>query len=70
MVSVHTASFADGYRTRVFRDTEAALPKYCVVGTEPSILANRISWFFNLHGPSTTIDSVSINCHTRQKISI
>ena len=33
------------------------LPKYCATGTEAAILANRISWFFDLHGVSANIDS-------------
>ena len=32
-------------------------PKYTVTGTGNSILANRISYFYNLHGPSATIDT-------------
>ena len=34
-----------------------AYPKYTVTGTGNSILANRISYFYNLHGPSATIDT-------------
>ncbi|KAJ9299409.1 hypothetical protein DTO271G3_3031 [Paecilomyces variotii] len=34
-------------------------PKYTVTGTGNSILANRISYFYNLHGPSATIDTAS-----------
>ena len=32
-------------------------PKYTVTGTGSAILANRISYFYNLHGPSMTIDT-------------
>lgn len=32
-------------------------PKYTVTGTGNSILANRISYFYNLHGASATIDT-------------
>ena len=32
-------------------------PKYTVTGTGNSILANRISYFYNLHGPSMTVDT-------------
>ena len=32
-------------------------PKYTVTGTGNSILANRISYFYDLHGPSATIDT-------------
>lgn len=32
-------------------------PKYTATGTGNSILANRISYFYNLHGPSVTVDT-------------
>ncbi|KAI1852774.1 hypothetical protein JX266_002315 [Neoarthrinium moseri] len=32
-------------------------PKYTATGTGPALLSNRISWFFNLKGPSVTIDT-------------
>ena len=32
-------------------------PKDTVTGTGSAILANRISYFYNLHGPSMTIDT-------------
>ncbi|KAH8738439.1 hypothetical protein BGZ61DRAFT_409366 [Ilyonectria robusta] len=32
-------------------------PKYTATGTGPALLSNRISWFFNLKGPSITIDT-------------
>ncbi|GCB20597.1 lovastatin diketide synthase LovF [Aspergillus awamori] len=33
------------------------LPFYHATGTESSCLSNRISWFFNLAGPSMTVDT-------------
>ena len=45
------------------RDPEA-LAKYQASGTGPAMLANRLSWFYNLHGPSIALDtacSSSIN---------
>ena len=38
------------------RDPET-LPTYTATGTARSILSNRISYFFNCHGPSMTIDT-------------
>lgn len=38
------------------RDSEF-YPKYTVTGTGAAILSNRISYFYNLHGPSMTIDT-------------
>lgn len=32
-------------------------PKYTVTGTGNSILSNRISYFYDLHGPSMTVDT-------------
>jgi acyl transferase domain-containing protein/NADPH:quinone reductase-like Zn-dependent oxidoreductase/aryl carrier-like protein/NADP-dependent 3-hydroxy acid dehydrogenase YdfG len=32
-------------------------PKYTVTGTGNAILSNRISYFFDLHGPSVTVDT-------------
>lgn len=40
----------------ITKDLES-YPKYTVTGTGNSILANRISYFYNLHGPSATIDT-------------
>lgn len=33
------------------------MPTYMATGIGASMLANRISWFFNLQGPSVAIDS-------------
>ncbi|KAF2468466.1 reducing type I polyketide synthase [Lindgomyces ingoldianus] len=54
--SVHTGSFTDDYRQMVFKDNDT-LPKYAATGVAISILANRLSWFFNLTGPSIHLDS-------------
>ncbi|KAK2612526.1 hypothetical protein QQS21_001464 [Conoideocrella luteorostrata] len=54
--SVHTGSFADDYRLITMRDHES-LPKYAATGSSISILANRISWFYNLHGSSVQLDT-------------
>lgn len=40
----------------VVKDPEI-LPKYAVTGLAMSLLANRLSWFFNLSGPSVNLDS-------------
>ena len=36
---------------------QESLPQYAAVGMGRSIMANRISWFFDWHGPSITIDT-------------
>ncbi|TGO44377.1 hypothetical protein BCON_0532g00010 [Botryotinia convoluta] len=47
---------ADYYRFTSSKDPED-LPKYAVTGTAMSLLANRLSWFFNFGGPSINLDS-------------
>ncbi|KAI0436484.1 putative polyketide synthase [Xylaria telfairii] len=54
--SVHTGSFADDYKLMTMRDHEM-MPKYAATGSSISILANRISWFYNLQGPSLHVDT-------------
>lgn len=54
--SVYTGSFADDYKTVVTKDPDW-LPKYAATGLAMSLLANRLSWFFNLSGPSVNLDS-------------
>lgn len=48
--------FTNDYNSMLSKDLES-YPKYTVTGTGNSILANRISYFFNLHGMSLTIDT-------------
>ncbi|KAL2813982.1 hypothetical protein BJX63DRAFT_393264 [Aspergillus granulosus] len=54
--SVYCGCFTNDYYSMTMRDL-ASYPKYTVTGTGNSILANRISYFYNLHGPSATIDT-------------
>ncbi|KAF2183646.1 hypothetical protein K469DRAFT_710445 [Zopfia rhizophila CBS 207.26] len=54
--SVHVGSFLRDYGVNIDRDIE--LPgKYKATGTGSTILANRLSWFYDFHGPSITIDT-------------
>ncbi|KAH9984908.1 ketoacyl-synt-domain-containing protein [Xylariaceae sp. FL0662B] len=54
---VYTGSFGvQDYLLQMARDPENA-PPHAVVGTGLSMLANRISWFYDLHGPSVGLDS-------------
>ncbi|KAJ5287127.1 hypothetical protein N7478_002813 [Penicillium angulare] len=46
-----------------------SLPKYAGTGTGGSILANRISWFFNLKGPSMTIDTACSSSMTAMHLA-
>lgn len=54
--SCFVASFTSDYREMIFRDPDAA-PRYTVTGTAASMLANRISWSFDLRGPSVALDT-------------
>ncbi|KAI0415231.1 putative polyketide synthase [Xylaria grammica] len=54
--AVYTGSFNMDYMLQLNRDPEAP-PTYAAVGFGLSMLANRISWFFNLRGPSIGLDS-------------
>jgi hybrid polyketide synthase/nonribosomal peptide synthetase ACE1 len=51
-VGVMSADFTD----MIGRDTET-FPTYFATGTARSILSNRLSYFFDWHGPSMTIDT-------------
>lgn len=54
--SVYCGSFTQDYSKIIGKDMHN-YPKYTVTGTGQSILANRISYFFDLHGESMTIDT-------------
>lgn len=55
--AVYTGSFGiQDYTLQMARDPECA-PRHAAVGTGLSMLANRISWFYNLQGPSIGVDS-------------
>lgn len=56
LTSVYCGCFTNDYNAMTTKDLEY-YPKYTVTGTGNSILANRISYFYNLHGPSATIDT-------------
>jgi acyl transferase domain-containing protein len=53
---VFTGSFADDHKMSSLKDPER-LSRYAGIGTSFSILANRLSWWFNLRGPSMNIDT-------------
>ena len=54
--SVHTGCFSNDYLQQLLRDVDR-LSAYAAVGASQSMLANRISWFFDFRGPSMNIDS-------------
>ncbi|EEA25741.1 polyketide synthase, putative [Talaromyces marneffei ATCC 18224] len=54
--SVHTGCFSNDYFLQLLRDADR-LPRYAAVGAAQTMLANRISWFFDLRGASYNVDS-------------
>ncbi len=53
---VFIGHFTSDYRDMIFRDPERA-PTYTFSGTSKTSLANRISWLFDLKGPSFSLDT-------------
>ncbi|KAF1818303.1 thiolase-like protein [Dissoconium aciculare CBS 342.82] len=54
--AVYAGLFVNDYGTSLLRDIDAT-PKYHSTGTANSIAANRVSYFFDLRGPSMVIDT-------------
>ncbi|EDN96866.1 hypothetical protein SS1G_01792 [Sclerotinia sclerotiorum 1980 UF-70] len=54
--AVFSASFCDDFRIMSLKDPER-LSKHAASGNTFSILANRISWAYNLRGPSMHVDT-------------
>lgn len=54
--AVIATSFTDDYSAMQMKDPDTA-PRQIATGTQPSILPNRISWYFDLRGPSVHIDT-------------
>ncbi|KAF2741959.1 hypothetical protein M011DRAFT_413522 [Sporormia fimetaria CBS 119925] len=54
--SVHVGCFSSDYMLSAFRDPQA-IPKYSASGISSAMLANRLSWFYDLRGPSLTLDT-------------
>lgn len=54
--SVFAGVMCGDYEAMLLRDLDAA-PTYFAVGTSRAVLANRISYFFDWHGPSVTVDT-------------
>ncbi|KUI71858.1 Polyketide synthase-nonribosomal peptide synthetase [Cytospora mali] len=53
---VFVGQMTDDYRDVLFRDIDNA-PQYSATGVSRAILANRVSYFFDWHGPSVNIDT-------------
>ncbi|KAI0000734.1 hypothetical protein F4779DRAFT_635566 [Xylariaceae sp. FL0662B] len=53
---VYVGLMSNDYETLMLRDIET-LANYHAVGTQRGILANRISYFYDWHGPSMVVDT-------------
>jgi len=53
---VYVATFTHDYESMMMKDSNV-VPKYLLVGIGQAILSNRISYVFDLKGPSLTLDT-------------
>ncbi|OTA94157.1 hypothetical protein M434DRAFT_394918 [Hypoxylon sp. CO27-5] len=54
--AVYAASISNDYPSITHKDP-CNIPRAAATGQAPSLLANRISWYFNLLGPSVFVDT-------------
>lgn len=54
--SVFAASMTDDYTRIIAKDPDEA-PTNTATGNNPSILANRLSWYYDLRGPSVSLNT-------------
>lgn len=54
--SVFIGNFLREYEVLILKDPEMEA-KYSATGTGTAMLANRLSWFFDLTGPSVALDT-------------
>jgi acyl transferase domain-containing protein len=54
--AVYEASMVDDYSKFMAKDPDV-MPQTAVTGTAHTMMANRVSWFFNLMGPSLHLDT-------------
>lgn len=54
--SVYVGCMSAEYATLSAKDPES-LAKYQATGTGAAMLSNRLSWFYDLRGPSLTLDT-------------
>lgn len=54
--SVHVGAISQEYGSIISKDPEL-LAKYLAVGNGTAMLANRLSWFYDLRGPSISLDT-------------
>lgn len=54
--AVYAGLMCGDYDSLLLRDPDR-LPTYTAVGTSRAVLSNRVSYFFDWHGPSITMDT-------------
>lgn len=54
--AVFGASMTDDYSFMQLKDPDT-VPRSAATGIQPSMLPARISWFYDLHGPSVHVDT-------------
>ncbi|VUC32029.1 unnamed protein product [Clonostachys rosea] len=59
--AVLASTMTDDYTRFMCKDSDQ-YPPMAVTGSIGSILANRISWFYNIRGPSITLDTACSSC--------
>ena len=52
----YIGNFTTDYKNMLFQDSESA-PLHAVSGTGAEMISNRISWFYDLRGPSVTLNT-------------
>ncbi|MBL1102638.1 type I polyketide synthase, partial [Streptomyces coffeae] len=55
--AVFVGAIADDYATLARRQGTDALTRHSLTGVHRSLIANRVSYFLGLHGPSLTVDT-------------
>lgn len=54
--AVFVGQMTDDYKDSLYRDMDS-VPQYAATGTSRAITANRVSYFFDWHGPSVNLDT-------------
>lgn len=67
--SVFVGSFSREYETVISRDPQLQA-KYLATGTGSSMLANRLSWFYDLRGPSISLDTACSSSLTALHLAV
>ncbi|MEJ2858518.1 MULTISPECIES: type I polyketide synthase [unclassified Saccharothrix] len=55
--AVFVGSIRDDYASLLYQHGDAAVTQHTVTGTHRGIIANRVSYAFDLYGPSLTVDA-------------